>query len=90
MKIIEIAHAGVISESPRLVEVAFNILEFLLRIFGIVAIIGLVISGIIYLTSGGSEDRIAVAKKSFLYSMVGIIVALGSIIFIKQIYNFLK
>lgn len=89
MKIIEIAHAGVVSDAPRISEVLINILQFLLRLFGVIAIIGLVISGILYLISGGNENQLSLAKKSFLYSVVGIIVALGSLILISQISNLL-
>ena len=89
MKIIEIAQAGAVTDAPRLASVLLNVLEFLLRVFGIIAIIGLVISGIIYLTANGNEERINIAKKSFSYSVVGIMVGLGAMIIIKQISSFL-
>lgn len=89
MKIIEIAYAQTIANAPRISEVGFNALEFLLRIFGIIAIISLVFSGIIYLTAGGSEERIKLAKRSLGYSVVGILMALGSILIVRQITSFL-
>jgi len=63
--------------------------QFLLRIFGIIAIIGLIVSGLIYLTSGGSNERISLAKKAFFYSVIGILIALGSNIIIRQIGDLL-
>ena len=85
-----IAHAGVIDEAPGIPGLLLNILNFLLQMFGIVAIIALVISGIIYLTASGDEDRIKLAKKASLYSIIGIIVVLSGMVIIKTIGGFLK
>ncbi len=85
-----ICSAGAIDEAPRIPELLLNILNFLLQIFGIIAIIALVVSGIIYLTAGGSEDQIKMAKKYSFYSIIGIVVALSSLIIIKTIEIFLK
>jgi hypothetical protein len=89
--LINITHAaGVIEDAPTIPYLLMNILNFLLQIFGLVAIIALVISGIFYLTAGGDEDRIKSAKKSVLYSIVGIVVALMGMIIIRTISEFLK
>ena len=48
----------------------------LLGLVGFLGIIGFVISGILYLTAAGDEDRIEKAKSTMVYSIVGIIVAL--------------
>lgn len=85
MKLINIAHAGIISDAPKLSGVALNALDFLLSVFGIIAIISLTVAGIIYLTAGGSEKRIETAKKMTLYSVVGIAVALGAMVIVRQI-----
>lgn len=85
-----ISNAGVISDAPNVSELLFNILNFLLQVFGIIAIISLVISGILYLTSSGDESRIRLAKKGIIYSIIGILVALSGVIIIKTISGFLK
>lgn len=97
MRIINIAHAQVMENSPRLANVALNVLEFLLQVLGIIAIITLVISGILYLTAGAnwvivgdSDSQIDLAKKSLTYSIVGILVALGALIIVKQIGGFVQ
>jgi hypothetical protein len=91
MKLIKIAHAaGIIEDAPTIPELLMNILNFLLQVFGIIAIIALVVSGIFYLTAAGDEDRIKLTKKSVLYSIIGIVVALSGIIIIKTINGFLK
>ena len=91
MILINIAQAsGVIDNAPSIGQLLLNILNFLLQIFGIIAIIALAISGIIYLTAYGDEDRIKLAKKSVMYSIIGIIVALSGMIIVKTISGLLK
>ncbi|MFH0969020.1 MAG: hypothetical protein V1804_00765 [Patescibacteria group bacterium] len=82
--------AGVIESAPNILQLLLNILNFLLQIFGIIAIIALVVSGIIYLTAYGDEDRMKLGKKSLVYSIIGIAVALSGIIIVKTISGFLK
>ena len=90
ISLINIARAGVIDEAPNISQLLLNILNFLLQIFGIIAIIALAVSGIFYLVSSGNEDRIKLAKKASLYSIIGIAVALTGMIIIKTISGFLK
>jgi predicted anti-sigma-YlaC factor YlaD len=87
---IDIAYAvtGSITNAPRITHILLNALQFLLSIVGIVAIIGLVFAGFIYLTSGGDEKRITYAKKSALASVVGIAVALGAFVIVSQLVEF--
>jgi len=81
------AQAGIITEAPSVARVLNNALNFLLEIFGFFAIIGLAVAGVMYLTAGGNEDRIKKAKKAFIYSVAGIIIALGAWVIVKQIIN---
>ena len=67
-----------------------NILNFLLSVAGIIAIIALVLSGIMYFFSAGDERRMEVAKKSALYAILGIILIMGSMVLIKLIGGFLN
>jgi len=66
-------------------EIAINVLELLLSVIGIVAIISLVIGGGTYLTAYGDEKRLDSAKKIVKFSIIGITVALASLIIVKQI-----
>jgi predicted anti-sigma-YlaC factor YlaD len=87
---IDIAYAvtGSITNAPRITHILLNALQFLLSIVGIVAIIGLVVAGIIYLTSGGNEKRVASAKRAVLASVIGIAVALGALVIVSQLTAF--
>lgn len=72
--------------------IALNVLNFLLSIVGALALIMLVVGGIMYVTSatstvgtGGNEKKVSAAKKVVLYAIIGIAVALGAMVIVKQI-----
>ena len=67
-----------------------NLLLWILAIFGIIAIIGFVISGIIYLTSAGDENRIATAKKAMTYSIIGVVVGISGWVILRAIFYALQ
>ncbi|QQS61717.1 MAG: hypothetical protein IPN70_02190 [Candidatus Moraniibacteriota bacterium] len=60
-------------------------LKWILSIFGIIAIIAFVVSGIMYLTSGGDENQIDSAKRYMIWSIVGVITALSGLIIIYAV-----
>ena len=77
--------AGVIDEAQPLSVGLTNILDFLLSIIGVVAIIGLVISGFLYFFAAGDMRRVALAKKMTLAAITGIVIALGSYLLIRAL-----
>lgn len=85
---IPVAYAGVITDAPGISSILANILKFLLSIAGIIAIIGLVIAGVIYLAAAGDMQRIALAKKAMLASIIGIVVVLGALVIVSQLTAF--
>jgi len=70
-------------------QIALNVLDLLLSVVGIIAIISLVIGGIMYMTAYGDEKRMETGKKIFNWSIVGILVSLGSLIVVKQVMSIL-
>lgn len=85
---VSIARAGVISDAPSVASILQNILSFLLSIIGVLAIIAIVISGLLYLTAAGNPKQIEVAKKLLFYSIIGIIVAFGALVIVSQVGEF--
>lgn len=79
-----------ISDAVPLTQILNNVLQFLLSIVGVVAIIGLVIAGLLYLTAAGDEKRIRLAKLSFSASLIGGVVSLGALILLQTVSNFLQ
>ena len=69
---------GVASSLPdaSLSEIISGTMDWLLAIVGFIAIIGFVISGIMYLTAAGNDSQIKTAKEAMKWSIVGVIVAL--------------
>jgi len=47
-----------------------------------------VVSGILYFFSAGNEERVALAKRSALGSVIGIIIALGALVLVTQLAAF--
>jgi hypothetical protein len=66
-----------------------NILFWLLMIVGIVAAIGFILSGLLYLTAAGDQDQIGRAKKAMLASIIGVIVALSGFVVLQAAFYLL-
>jgi hypothetical protein len=71
-----------------LATIVLNVLNFLLSIVGALAIIMMIVGGVMYLTSGGDEEKIKSAKKITLYSIIGITVALAALVLVKAVAKF--
>ena len=67
-----------------------NLMKWLLMIFGFLAIIAFIISGIMYLTSGGDKERAETAKKAMNYAIIGVVVGLAGYVIIQAVENMLK
>lgn len=80
-----LARAGVISNAPSLAEVLLNVLDFVLSIIGIIAILSLALSGALYLTTGSDTSRAEQAKRYAGASVIGLLIALGALIIVRQI-----
>lgn len=66
-----------------------SILSWLLGIVGTLALISFVISGLQYFLATGDDKAMGTAKKTMLYSIIGIIVALSGFIAIQAIDSLL-
>lgn len=62
-----------------------NILVWMLSIFGIVGIIGFVISGAMYILAAGNEDVMEKAKEAMKYSIIGVLVGLSGYVIIQAV-----
>ena len=84
------AAGGVITDATPFFVILLRMLDFLLSIIGVFGIIGLVVSGVLYLTAAGDEDRIRLAKRAMLASVIGIVIALGALVLVGQLTVFFK
>jgi cytochrome bd-type quinol oxidase subunit 2 len=66
-----------------------NILNTFLALIAILTVLGLVISGVMFITAGGSNERLDSAKAWLTYSIVGLVVALIGYIVVKFVASLL-
>jgi cytochrome bd-type quinol oxidase subunit 2 len=64
-------------------DILRNIMLWLTALIAIIAVIGFVIAGVLYLLSAGSEQQADRAKRALLYSIIGVIVALIGFIILQ-------
>jgi hypothetical protein len=76
--------------SGGILQIITNLLYWFLGIFGILAIIAFVISGIQYILSAGDEKMIDTAKRSMKWSIVGVAIALAGLVIVYAIDALLR
>ena len=67
-----------------------RISSWLLVIFGVLGIVGFVISGVIYLLSTGDDTAIERAKKAMMYSILGIVIGLAGFVIMQAVFWMLQ
>jgi len=90
MSMYEVYASGVIDDAPSVARVLRNVLSFLLLVAGGVAIFSFVVSGLLYLFSGGSADRIASAKRAFVFGVAGAAIVLGALVVVFAVTGILS
>ena len=70
--------------------IVVDVMQWLLVIFGFLAIIAFVVSGIQYMTAAGNENVIEKAKRNMTYSIIGVIVGLAAFVIIQAVDRALR
>jgi len=83
---VEIKPSSIMSISTLIDKILITIEYFL----GILAFVGIVISGIQFGTTGGDPTNAAKAKKTLMYSIIGIILAVLSFAITKSVFGLLS
>lgn len=78
-----------LSETP-VSAIVINLMKWLLYLFGFLAIIAFVISGIQYLSAAGNMNMIETAKRNMTWSIVGVVVALSGLVLLTAIDALLR
>lgn len=81
--IANIQHSSIGSLSDLLSKIG----PFSLMILGFLAVLGIVIAGMKYITAGGDEKRAETGKKAILFTVYGIIIAVTSITLVNTTIN---
>jgi TRAP-type C4-dicarboxylate transport system permease small subunit len=71
-------------------DILLNILDFILTLIVILTSLALIYSGLSYLGAGGDSTKIDKAKKIFLYSITGLLIAGSSLVLIRFVLNLLE
>lgn len=79
------AATGLGQQDPR--ETAANIIKAALGILGIVAVVIVLWGGVMWMTAGGSEDRVGTAKKILFAGMIGLIIILSAFALTQFVVN---
>jgi hypothetical protein len=64
-----------------------NIINVLSAVVGVVAVIMILIAGFRYITSSGSEQTVASAKKTLLYAIIGLMIAILAQVIARFVIN---
>jgi hypothetical protein len=73
-----------------LVSAIITVIKYLFSIIGLFSLVFMVIAGIKYMTSAGSEQQITSAKDSFSSAVFGLVVALMAYGILDVIYGILN
>ncbi len=71
-------------------DIIVALMKWLLALIGFLAVIAFVIAGVLYLTSAGSEDQVARAKRMTMYGFIGTVIALAGAVIIMAVDKMLK
>jgi len=84
------AEVGLPNPAGGVQGIIVNVMQWLLGIFGFIAIIAFVVSGIQYMTAAGNENVIEKAKRNMTYSIIGVIVGLAAFVIIQAVDRALR
>jgi type IV secretory pathway VirB2 component (pilin) len=66
------------------------ILQFVVTLVGVIAVLVIIISGILYMTSNGDTTRVQIAKKTLTGGIIGLVIAILSLVIVKTIVSFVQ
>lgn len=70
-------NGGILLTTLTLREILINAINYLVSIVAVVAILIIIIGGLLWMTAGGDQERLASARKWVLNAVIGLVVALG-------------
>lgn len=82
------SHTG--SSITSVTDLAHRIFDILVYIIGIISVIAILVGGIMYITSGGDPDKAKKGQKTITYAIVGILVAVMTLIIESAIIDLIN
>lgn len=68
----------------------WGIVSFALGILGGIAIIVIIVAGLMYTISSGDSGKVAAAKNTIIYAVVGLVVAMLAVVIISFVNGFFR
>ena len=81
---------GLIATAKPVQAIVTDVMDFLLTAIGMLAIIGFIIGGILYISAGGDTQKADTAKKTVFYSTLAITISGAALIILRQVIQILK
>jgi len=82
----KVAHAaGVIEDAVPISKILSDTLSFVLGAAGVLAMVSLVVSGLLYVMAQGNETGMRQAKQALIYSIVGVAVIVAALIIVRTV-----
>ena len=70
-------------------DILADLVDWLLSLVGIIAVAMIIIGGVLYLTAGGSERQLEMAKKTLIYTVIGLLICGISYVIVKTVAEIL-
>lgn len=67
-----------------------NFLSWIFTGIGIFSLLGLPIAALLYISSGGADDRLAIARRIFVYSFFGLFIAIAGYFLVGYVQSVLN
>ena len=80
---------GELTNALTFAQIALKVLNFLLSMVGVLGMIMLIVSGVMYFGAAANEKNVESAKKTATYAIMGIVLALTSMLIVRQVASLL-
>jgi PKD repeat protein len=77
--------ADELTSSTDLKDFIITVVNWALTFLGLISVLVIIYGGVLYVTSGGEEEKTQTGKKAIQYAVVGILIILGSFAFVNTI-----
>jgi len=84
------AGSGLIEDATPIPVIVARVMNFLITIVGMLSLVGFVVGGILFITSGGDANRAQTAKRAVLYSVIAISISGAALIILNQVIALLE
>ncbi|MFH1533416.1 MAG: PKD domain-containing protein [Nitrospirota bacterium] len=74
-----------LTASTDLRDFIITIVNWALTFLGLISVLIIIYGGVLYVTSGGEEEKVQTGKKAITYAAIGILIILGSYAFVNTI-----